>query len=99
MVRQQQLTTLDFVSYCGGSLGLFLGFSMLSAIEVIFYMTLRVICVKCQQQRVSPSETNTVATSRKNYLKEYIENSSIHGFNQIVMRRRHFIERFEQCSL
>jgi hypothetical protein len=93
MIRQQQLTALDVVSYCGGSLGLFLGFSALSAIEIVYYLTLRSICVKRQQLKVSIATANNESI-KKNYLAEFSESSTVHGFNQVNMRSRHFIERF-----
>jgi hypothetical protein len=93
MIRQQQLTALDVVSYCGGSLGLFLGFSALSAIEIVYYLTLRAICVKRQQLKISIATANNESI-RKNYLAEFAESSTVHGFNQIMMKSRHFLERF-----
>jgi hypothetical protein len=93
MIRQQQLTALDVVSYCGGSLGLFLGFSALSAIEIVYYLTLRAICVKRQQMKVSVVESSNEST-KNNYLAEFAESSTIHGFNQINMKIRHSFERF-----
>jgi hypothetical protein len=95
-VLQQQLTTLDFVSYCGGSLGLFLGFSALSAVEIVYYLTVRWMFLKYKKRRVS-SEQSEDQTKPKNYLAEFMENSSIHGFNQTVKENRHFVERFESC--
>jgi hypothetical protein len=93
-VLKQQLTTLDFVSYCGGSLGLFLGFSALSAVEIVYYLTVRWMFLKYKKRRVS-SEQSEDQTKPKNYLAELMENSSIHGFNQIVKKNRHVVERFE----
>jgi hypothetical protein len=90
---QQQLTTLDFVSYCGGSLGLFLGFSAVSAIEIVYYLTLRIICFKRQSNKISSNDQNNELMRTKKYLVEFVENSSIHGCNQIAMKRRHWIER------
>jgi hypothetical protein len=92
-ILQQQMTTLDFVGYCGGSLGLFLGFSAVSAIEIVYYLSLRIICFKRQSNKISSSDRNNEAVKTKNYLVEFVENSSIHGCNQIVMKRRHWIER------
>jgi hypothetical protein len=90
-VLQQQLTTLDFVSYCGGSLGLFLGFSALSAVEIIYYLTIRWMCLK-SRKRVEPEQVED--RRPRNYLIEFMENSSIHGFNQTAKGKRHFTERF-----
>jgi hypothetical protein len=94
LVLQQQLTSLDFVSYCGGSLGLFLGFSALSAVEFVYYFTLRLLCLKRSTRKIIDSdEGEQTTTKKKNYLVEFVENSSIHGCNQIVMRNRHWVER------
>jgi hypothetical protein len=89
-VLQQQLTTIDFISYCGGSLGLFLGFSAVSSIEIVYYFTLRIICLKKQQAKVADISQES---KKSNYLIESVENSSVHGCNQIVMEKRHWIER------
>ncbi|XP_045451415.1 pickpocket protein 28-like [Melitaea cinxia] len=35
----------DFLANCGGLLGLFLGFSLLSVVEFIYFFTLRVCCI------------------------------------------------------
>lgn len=99
-VLQQQLTTLDFVSYCGGSLGLFLGFSALSAVEIIYYLTLKILCLKSQRKKVNCAVLNNeTETKHKNYLIEVMELSSIHGFNQIVNKHRHFVERFARVGV
>jgi hypothetical protein len=93
-VLQQQLTTLDFVSYCGGSLGLFLGFSTLSAIEIVYYFTLRLMCFKKSKKKVRCADSND-PPKQQNFLGSFMESSSIHGFNQIVKDHRHWMERFK----
>jgi hypothetical protein len=93
LILQQQLTTLDFVSYCGGSLGLFLGFSLISAIEIVYYCTLRILFGSRQRARVSPEEISD-DPEQESYFAEAMESSTIHGFNQIVMKNRHIAERF-----
>jgi hypothetical protein len=95
LIFQQQLTTLDFVSYCGSLMGLFLGFSVISAIEVVYYFTLRIFCAKKQSKKVTPLEV-TSEPSQDSYLTEVLQNSSIHGFNQTAKSNRHIFERFEQ---
>lgn len=40
-MRTEMYTTTNFFANCGGLLGLFLGISMLSIIEFIYYSTLR----------------------------------------------------------
>jgi hypothetical protein len=92
LVYQQQLTAVDFASYCGGSLGLFLGFSVLSAVEIVYYFSVRILCFKKQQNRVS-SEQVGGEIKQKNYLMESVGSSSIHGCNQIAMDNRHIFEK------
>jgi hypothetical protein len=94
MVLQQQLTALDFVSYCGGSLGLLLGFSALSAVELLYYFTLRLIFKRLRRNRVEDLSAGH-GEQKKNYLVEFLENSSVHGCNQVVMKDRSWFERFE----
>ena len=36
-----RMTLIDFISQIGGLLGLFLGFSLISAIEIVYWLTLR----------------------------------------------------------
>jgi hypothetical protein len=91
MVLQQQLTKLDFIGYCGGSLGLFLGFSALSAVELVYYFSLRLIFKRMRRNKVT---SLTAEAEKRNYLVEFMDNSSVHGFNQIVMEDRNRVERF-----
>lgn len=42
--RSELYGQTDFLANCGGLLGLFLGVSVLSIIEVIYYFTLRLAC-------------------------------------------------------
>jgi hypothetical protein len=92
-IVQQQLTTFDFVSYCGGSLGLFLGFSLLSAVELVYYFTLRIVSRRIQMNKVAVI-TEKAAQPKKSFVVEYLESSSIHGCNQIVAPKR---SKFERC--
>ncbi|CAO1405339.1 unnamed protein product [Diamesa serratosioi] len=42
-IRKRQFTTVDFLSDCGGILGLFAGISVLSIVEVVYYFSLRIL--------------------------------------------------------
>lgn len=42
--RSELYGTTDFVANCGGLLGLFMGVSLLSVVEAIYYCTLRLGC-------------------------------------------------------
>ena len=39
--RSLRMTSIDFISQIGGLLGLFLGFSLISGIEIVYWFTLR----------------------------------------------------------
>ncbi|XP_050514292.1 pickpocket protein 28-like isoform X1 [Diabrotica virgifera virgifera] len=43
-VRSELYGHLDFLSNVGGLLGLFIGFSLLSLFEIIYFMTIRIFC-------------------------------------------------------
>lgn len=42
--RNELFGTFDFLANVGGLLGLFIGFSLLSMIEFIYFLSLRIIC-------------------------------------------------------
>jgi Amiloride-sensitive sodium channel len=90
-ILKRQFTELDFFSYTGGALGLFLGFSVLSFIEIIYYFTIRICFEKYRLRRVGVLGQSDISGS--NLIKDYLSSSSIHGMNQIVLKRRHLIER------
>jgi hypothetical protein len=93
IVLQQKLTALAFASYCSGSLGLFLGFSILSLIEIIYYLTMRVVCHRIKLKKIG-SNIEEEPQRSKTYLVEFLDSSSIHGFKQIGMKKWHFVERY-----
>lgn len=41
--RNELFGPIDFVANLGGLLGLFIGFSLLSLVEIIYYLTLRLV--------------------------------------------------------
>lgn len=49
--RSETSTLPDFISSCGGLLGLFLGVSVLSLIELVYFFTLRLGCKMRQRQQ------------------------------------------------
>lgn len=42
--RAEVYTTIDFIANCGGILGLFMGISILSIVEIVYFSTLRLGC-------------------------------------------------------
>jgi hypothetical protein len=101
-ILKQQFTVLDFVAYTGGALGLFLGFSVVSFAEIVYYFNFRPIS-DCKRKNKIRSENQTPKTKKSaalGFLFEFFDHSSIHGMNQIVMKRRIFIERcFWLCKV
>lgn len=49
----------DFVANCGGILGLFLGMSLVSIVEIFYYLTLRIWC-NLKSIQVNPQPSNRV---------------------------------------
>lgn len=45
MQRSEVYGYTDFLANCGGLLGLFLGFSILSIVEIIYFLTLRLLVI------------------------------------------------------
>lgn len=62
--REEKYTYTDFLAVCGGLLGLFLGVSVLSIIEFIYYATLR-LYLTIQQSKPE----NTVAPFKRSSIK------------------------------
>lgn len=42
--RNELYGVTDFLANAGGLLGLFTGFSILSLVEILYYLTLRILC-------------------------------------------------------
>lgn len=42
--RNELYGSTDFLANCGGLLGLFMGFSFLSSVEIIYFLTVRLWC-------------------------------------------------------
>lgn len=68
--RSELYGLTDFLANCGGLLGLFMGVSCLSIVEIIYYFTLRLGCslrlrrnrriksMRMQKNQVGPSDQN-----------------------------------------
>jgi hypothetical protein len=96
-ILQQQFTIIDFVAYTGGAFGLFLGFSVLSFVEIFYYFSVRVFFDFKQMKKIQNENQNSEFKSKSKlnlFCFNFFENSSIHGMNQIVMEKRFSIERF-----
>lgn len=50
--RSELYGLTDFLANCGGLLGLFMGVSILSLVEIIYYLTIRLFCnLKMRNER------------------------------------------------
>ncbi|KAG5673243.1 hypothetical protein PVAND_003306 [Polypedilum vanderplanki] len=78
-IRKRQFNEIDFLSFVGGLLGLFAGFSALSFIE-IFYWILRKILIK-RTAIVHPLYTKQEGSVTM--FNNFLDNSSIHGVNYL----------------
>ncbi|KAI8439387.1 hypothetical protein MSG28_013193 [Choristoneura fumiferana] len=73
--RSELYGQTDFLANCGGLLGLFMGFSFLSVVEIIYFLTLRLWCAlwkKKSKKRVA-DENQTKTISAQHIEKSVIE--------------------------
>lgn len=78
--RTESLTFLNFLGTCGGLLGLFLGVSVLSIIEFIYFLTLRLFWTfwrSRSKHNVVPFQKDSVKSVSINILKPYKPNHYI----------------------
>jgi Amiloride-sensitive sodium channel len=90
-ILKRKFTELDFISYTGGALGLFLGFSALSFVEIIYYFTIRICFEKYKLIKIGVG--HSIVPERSNLFRDYLSSSSIHGLKQMNIKGRHAIER------
>ena len=64
-VTEEKITEISFVGGVGGILGLFLGFSFISAVEIFYVFCCKLIALKTSHflkgrkaKKIKPSETN-----------------------------------------
>lgn len=50
----------DFVAACGGLLGLFMGISLLSIVELVYYFSLRLFCSVHSRNARNDSDKNAI---------------------------------------
>lgn len=62
--RSELYTRNDFIAGCGGILGLFIGFSFLSAVEILYSATLRIFCDV--RRRHSNNEQRSISEGNQN---------------------------------
>ncbi|CAH2092889.1 unnamed protein product [Euphydryas editha] len=102
--RSELYGQTDFLANCGGLLGLFMGFSILSVAEIIYFLTLRCNCFKNKRDKdikknIEPATTDNVQIKRgttsliKQYFIDYTANSNLHGLKYIGEKERTTVEK------
>ena len=83
-VRRKYFTMIDWFSFIGGILGLFFGFSFLSAFEIIFLVLKGVFDGKSVNLSVLNFKATNRFTKVIEYCQQFLINSSIHSFKYIA---------------
>lgn len=109
-IKQRQFTEIDFLSYIGGTLGLFAGFSVLTVFELFSFFALRCgfdMIAKVGRKKVQPitvltvrkyrmpSKTSKLLKNVRKFVYSYVENSSVHGISHASLKN---LTRFERCD-
>jgi len=98
-IRRKYFTLIDWFSFVGGILGLFFGFSFLSAFEIIFHAWMLTFGGKSNRfrndQRIVwiQKETDGKLSKTLKYLKLFMRSSSIHGLKYIPSGNVKLLER------
>lgn len=85
--RSELFSKTDLVASCGGILSLFMGFSVLSFIEIIYFCTIRPI-LACRHRR----QTN--AGKKFNFPNRNILQVKEWSKNKSIQKSIHHVERF-----
>jgi Amiloride-sensitive sodium channel len=91
LVKKQQVSNTDFLGLIGGFLGLFFGCSMLSLIEIPYFLFFQ----KCYSRKIS----TTFLMSRENrtsfltYVCTMLQETSFHGLNLIILKNGNIIHK------
>ncbi|KAG5679881.1 hypothetical protein PVAND_009418 [Polypedilum vanderplanki] len=83
-VRKQSFDFLTFLSFVGGLLGLFAGFSLLSAVELFYWFFVRIFIRKCNRKTTIVHPINEEIKKEPNIVKDFFKNSSIHGLSYAI---------------
>jgi hypothetical protein len=91
-MKRKQMSSVELLSFVGGLLGLFAGFSFISLVEFIYIFFLKFLCfaklprLNCCKNKVQPMG-GSGSTGRgkfvRNYIMLYMKESSVHSFNFI----------------
>ena len=98
--KRKVFTSVDIFSLIGGFLGLFAGFSFLSAGEIILHFIIYpfITLKKSSSTKVRPfleEKTQKPLNIIIVYILAYLEDSSIHSFKYFGDRKKKLVERFD----
>ncbi|KAG5679611.1 hypothetical protein PVAND_009171 [Polypedilum vanderplanki] len=94
--ERQSTTIIDFLSLSGGVFGLFAGFSVLSAAEIVYYFLISPISEYRTENSTKVhalQEEIKIENKIVKYFSQILQYSSIHSFNHIANEQKGFIER------
>jgi Amiloride-sensitive sodium channel len=106
--RMELYGTTDFLATCGGLLGLFLGVSIISLLEIVYFCTIRLYLKlrtgeKLDQERqiepVEDSQRKHVEKTKrcievlKNLMTDYFTKTTIQGINYVTSTGLSLVER------
>jgi hypothetical protein len=87
--RRKSFTSVDILSYIGGMLGLLSGFSFISIVELVYIFVLKpILSLKCMRSNRIGPETEDGERRKKNFIAEYLTESSVHSFHYFVNEKR-----------
>jgi hypothetical protein len=92
--KRVQMNGVELLSFVGGLLGLFAGFSFISLVEFVYIFFLKFFCFeklprfnsKCSKNKVQPfDDTDSPGRLKafRSYIMLYMKESSVHSFNFI----------------
>jgi hypothetical protein len=83
--KKKNFTMIDILSYIGGMLGLLSGFSFISIVELVYVFVLKpIMSLKCLRSNKVGPKTDDQPERKKNFVAEYLTESSIHSFYYFV---------------
>jgi Amiloride-sensitive sodium channel len=102
--RQERYGRTDFLANCGGLLGLFLGISVISLLEIFYYCTIRLWSnLKKPIEKISDHKemkenqydrTNRYLKIMKDLIADYSSKTTIQGIKYVADTSLTLIERF-----
>ena len=73
--RSERMTWVDYISQIGGLLGLAMGFSIISAIEIVYWVTIR-LCRNINSRKVSAKQVKKEWAAKRSSLDDKYEKAA-----------------------